>query len=143
MSEAPPPILPAGLPPGIEPPSDERAPDGVLYFRIYATLLAILAGFITLVGGGMLVAPIALDPEAVSRAGAESYFYLAGIVYGAVGLVFLLPAIVALFGGRKPWVHTLGTVVIGLGMIWFCCLPILIPLLIVWMKPETKRWYGV
>jgi hypothetical protein len=127
----------------VEPPSDERAPDGVLYFRIYATLLSILAGVITLAGGGMLVAPLVLDPATLTTAGTEGYFYLAGVVYGVVGLVFLLPAIVALFGGRKPWVHTLGTVVIALGMVWFCCLPLLVPLLIVWMKAETKGWYGV
>ena len=37
-----------------------------------------------------------------------------------------------------------GIILIGLNMLWnTCCLPITIPLLVVWMKPETKRWYGV
>jgi hypothetical protein len=136
-------ILPAGAAPGVEPASGERAPDGVLYFRIYAGLLSVVSGFMVVAGGGMLVAPLVLDPAAVTSAGAEPYFYLAAIVYGAVGLVFLLPALVALFGGRKPWVHTVGTLVIGLGMVWMCSLPILVPLLIVWQRAETKRWYGI
>lgn len=141
MSDSP--ILPAGVAPGVETASDERAPDGVLYFRIYGAILALVSGLFTVAGGGMVVAPQVLDPTAVANAGAEPYFYLAAIVYGTVGLLFLLPTLVALFGGRKSWVHTVGTVVIGLGMVWMCSLPLLIPLLIVWQRSETKRWYGI
>jgi len=90
----------------------------------------------------MFIAPLVVDRGATGSAVADLDFYLVGIFYGVVGLVLTVPAIVALFGGRRPWVHTLGTVVIALGMINFCCLPVLIPLLIVWMKPETRRWFG-
>ena len=134
--------MPAGMPPGVAYPSEERAPPGVLYFRIYGAISAFLSGMVALFGGGMFVAPLVLDPGASGTAGAETGFYLVGIFYGVVGLVFTVPTLVALFGGRKPWVHTLGTVIIALGMINFCCLPVLIPLLIVWVKPETRCWFG-
>jgi hypothetical protein len=130
------------MPPGAEYQTDERAPDGVLYFRIYGAIFALFYGMFVVAGGGMFVAPLFVDRGVSGGAGAEVGFYLAGLLYGGVGLLFAVPTIVALFGGRRPWVHTLGTVVIALGMINFCCLPVLIPLLIVWMKPETRRWFG-
>ena len=91
----------------------------------------------------MIVAPLVIGRGPAGVAGTEVGFYIAGLLYGAIGLAFLIPTLIALFAGRKPWVHTLGTVVIALGMLNFCCLPVLIPLLIVWMKPETRRWFGV
>ena len=36
MTDEGPTILPAGMPPGIATLSDERPPDGVVYFRLYA-----------------------------------------------------------------------------------------------------------
>lgn len=132
--------MPAGMPPGTDYPGDERAPEGVVYFRVYAAIVAVLYGMLTLAGGGMVIAPLLLDKSAT--AGAEIGFYFAGAFYGALGLAHLIPTLIALFAGRRPWVHILGIVVLGLGMLNLCCLPVLIPLFIVWMKPETRRWYG-
>jgi len=136
------PILPAGMPPGAVYPTDERAPEGLLYFRIYAGVVVVLYGLLTLAGGGMMVAPLFVHPSPGSGGSEVLGFYFAGLVYGAVGLAHLVPTLIALFGGRRPWVHTLSTVVIALGMLNLCCIPVLIPLLIVWMKPETRRWFG-
>jgi hypothetical protein len=27
-------------------------------------------------------------------------------------------------------------------MFSICCIPVLVPLLVVWLKVETRRWYG-
>jgi hypothetical protein len=132
--------MPAGMPPGVAYPSEEKAPEAVLYFRIYAVIVCIIYGLFTLAGGGMVVAPLFLDHS--KAADAEIGFLFAGALYGGIGLLHLVPTLVALFGGRRPWVHVVGIIVLGLGMFNICCLPILIPLFVVWMKPETRRWFG-
>ncbi len=139
--DAPPgPIIPAGMPPGTEYASDERAPEGLVYFRIYAALFAVVNAVLLVLGVALIASPFLLTKGAAR--GADVGLWTAGLLYGGMGLVFLVPTVIALFAPRKPWAHTLGTVVIALGMFNGCCIPILIPVLIVWMKPETKRWVG-
>lgn len=145
--DAPPPpfmgaILPAGMPPGTEYPSQERAPEGVLYFRIFGGISAFVYGMLALLGGGLMVVPTFLSTIPPGVGDEVMGFYLAGTLYGVIGLAHAVPTLVALFAGRKPWVHTLGTVVLALGMLNMCCIPVLIPLMIVWLKPETRRWFG-
>lgn len=131
--------MPAGLPPGAEYIHDERAPDGVIYFRIYAGVMVVIYALVALFGLFMMFVPLFSPPTSSSG---TTELWIVGLLYGGIGIVFFIPWVIALFGGRKPWVHTLGTVMIALGMTQICCLPILIPLLITWLKPETKRWYG-
>jgi hypothetical protein len=38
------------------------------------------------------------------------------------------------------WVYDL--VVICVGMTSFCCMPVCIPLLIFWIKPEVRAYFG-
>jgi hypothetical protein len=138
-----PPIMPAGMPPGAAYPSEDRAPDAVLYFRIYAGSFLACYAMVTLFGVGLTLAPIVTGATKAPPLGPDVGFYVGGVLYGGLGLAHLVPANLALFGGRRPWVHTMGTVVIALGMFSVCCIPVLIPLLIVWMKPDTRAWYGV
>jgi hypothetical protein len=135
------PFIPAGMPPGTEyAASGETAPEGVTYFRIVAVIHGLMSGFVALFGLVMMIAPLAVPSS--SRGGADVATWAVGFFYTGVGAALFVPTAVALFGGRRPWVHTLGTVVIGLGMLNMCCIPLLVPVLIVWMKPETRRWYG-
>jgi hypothetical protein len=133
-------IVPAGMPPGTEYVAEERAPEGVVYFRVYGVLACVLYGLVALMGGALLVSPLFLDRSAIADTGVG--FLVAGGFYACVGLAHVVPALIALCAGRRPWVHVLGIVVLGMGMFNVCCLPINIPLLVVWMKPETRRWYG-
>jgi hypothetical protein len=142
VSAAPPlgPFVPQGMPPGTE-YGLARPPDAVYYFRVYGALYAVLHGLLALFGLGMMFAPLWLPPA--SRApDADMGFWIMGFIYGGMGLFFLAPTLVALFGGRRPWVHVVGTVVIAMGMLQICCIPVLIPLLLAWLKPETRAWYG-
>ncbi len=52
----------------------------------------------------------------------------------ACALPFLLPA--------KPWVWVYNLIIICLGLTSCCFLPATIPLLIHWIKPETKAWFN-
>jgi hypothetical protein len=130
------------MPPGTAYPGEEHAPEGVVYFRIYGAVFALLTGALALFGGAIMVSPFFTRGAAGSGPVADLGAYVAGVLYGGLGLAGFVPALIALFGGRRAWVHTLGTVVIALGMFSLCCIPVLIPLLVVWLKVETRRWYG-
>lgn len=132
-------LIPAGMPPGVAYMHEERPPEGVYYFRIYGGLMLFTSAASAIFGLVMVALPI-LNPATGPAAGKESW--IVGLAYGVFGAAFFVPWALALFGGRKPWVHTLGLVLIALGMTQLCCLPIQIPLLLTWLKPETKRWYG-
>jgi hypothetical protein len=135
----PPYLIPAGMPPGVAYMHEERPPEGVYYFRIYGGLMTLTSAASAIFGLVMVTLPI-FDPARGHGAATESW--VIGVAYGVFGAAFFVPWLLALFGGRKPWVHTLGLVLIALGMTQLCCLPIQIPLLLTWLKPETKRWYG-
>jgi hypothetical protein len=115
-------------------------PEGVYYFRIYGTIMAIISAL--LAGGGMVMAVTSILTPASPSSYSSNSELVVGIVYAAMGSAFFIPYLIALLGGRKSWVHTLATVLIALSMTSLCCIPVGIPLLIVWIKPETKRWYG-
>ncbi len=63
---------------------------------------------------------------------------------GLAGLSVLLMAAFAAapFLPRQPWVWIFHLVLICLGMTSACCLPATVPLLIFWIKAETKSWFG-
>jgi hypothetical protein len=134
--------VPAGLPPGEGPRSGrEGPPEGVYYYRIFGGVLAALC--FVLVAGGVrsFLGPILASGGPSGTAPSTSDIF-GGVFLAAVGVVLLIPCFLSLLGGRRPWVHQLGTMLIALSMITMCCLPLSIPMLMVWLKPETKRWYG-
>ena len=65
-----------------------------------------------------------------------------GVIYAIMGLVFAIVFAVGLFLPRKPWGWIMGIVLIALGMTSVCCLPATIPLLIFWLKPDAKAYFG-
>ena len=65
-----------------------------------------------------------------------------GVVFVFLGLLLLVPFAAAPFLPRRPWVWVYDLVLICLGLTSCACLPITIPLLIFWLKPETKVWFG-
>jgi hypothetical protein len=132
----PPPIyIPNGPPGGEYADAADRAPGVTLVFRLYAGLLA-AAGLASLAAATMFV----VMADGSRRSTADSL--VGALFFGVVGLVFAVPSLVALFGGRRPWVHTLGLVLIIVGLLSCYGLPFSVPLLIYWVKPEVKRWYG-
>lgn len=65
-----------------------------------------------------------------------------GVVFIIVGVLFFFPYAAAPFLPRKNWVWVMGLVLICIGLTSACCLPASIPLLIFWLKPEMKAFYG-
>lgn len=118
---------------------EERPPEAVYYFRIYVIVMLLsLFGFFGL-GLWMMLEPMMKH----TGAPVTPSDWIGGFIIGAIAGIFMVPHAIVLFGGRSKWVYTLAVVLIGMSMLWnTCCLPVTIPLLIVWMKPETKKWYG-
>lgn len=67
---------------------------------------------------------------------------IVGTVYAFLGAVFFLAFAIALFLPPKPYNWIVGIVMMAIGMTSCCFIPFLIPLLIYWVKPETKAFFG-
>jgi TRAP-type uncharacterized transport system fused permease subunit len=63
------------------------------------------------------------------------------IILGACMTLFVLYG-AAPFLPKRPWAWVYGIVVIAIGMTGLCCLPAAIPLLIFWINPETRAFFG-
>jgi len=65
-----------------------------------------------------------------------------GAVLLVVGLVFFGACLVPLVLRPRPWLWVYDLVIICLGMTSACILPASVPLLIFWLKPEVKSYFG-
>ena len=105
------------------------------WFVTYCILMALL--YMTMAVMGIVFMFTEPDPE-MSAAEAK----VMGVVILILGLVFFVPYALAPFLPRKSWVWVFGLVLICIGLTSACCLPVCIPLLIFWLKPEMKAFYG-
>ena len=64
-----------------------------------------------------------------------------GIMLG-LGLLFTIPYAIAPFLPRARWTWVYHLVLIGFCMSSCACIPIGLPLLLFWTKPETRAWFG-
>ncbi len=122
--------------PGQTFPSGEDTPEAVTYFRLYAGVQIALHAVALLGGFSMILR------AATSRSNDDVFVVVVAIMYIGWALTFSVPWVIALSAGRRPWVHTLGTVMLALSMLNLCCIPLAIPVLLGWQKPEVKRWLG-
>lgn len=117
----------------LEPPNPPRV---IKWFNVYCWVGCFW--HIGVVMFSLLFFRAPLDDLAMS----ETDAIIMGVVILVTGLVafaaFALPLIVA----PRPWVWIYGIVLICMGMTSACFLPACIPLLIHWIKPEAKRYFG-
>lgn len=66
---------------------------------------------------------------------------LLGGIYLGLGLVFLVPFVVAFFLPRRRWTWIYHLVMICIGMTG-CTIVASIPLLIFWIKPDVKAYFN-
>lgn len=105
------------------------------WFVVYCILMALLY----LAMAAMGVAFLFMEPDQeVSAAEAK----VMGGMFIILGLVFFVPYALGPILPRKSWVWVFGLVLICIGLTSLCCLPVCIPLLIFWLKPEMKEFYG-
>jgi hypothetical protein len=105
------------------------------WFVVYCILMALLYLTTALLGIALMFTEPDPDMSAAEAKIMSSLFLVLGLVgCGAYGSALFLP--------RKSWVWVFGLVLICLGLTSTCCLPACIPLLIFWLKPEMKAFYG-
>lgn len=135
--QQPPIYVPTG-PPGVDYGTDTERPSVVVYYKAYCGFMA----FVYLLVAGMGVLLLALPSFAPTTGGPpDAEAFIAGSVYLFLGIGLMIPYLLGLVLGRRPWVHTYGIVMIGLTMTSCMCIPVALPLLLAWLKPEVKAWY--
>jgi hypothetical protein len=107
------------------------------WYRIYCAVMLL----VYLAGAGLGVFIVMFSGEAGS-AGEQEEAFIIGMVYLIIAPIFALIYVVALLLPRKPFNWIVGIIMIAIGMTSCCFLPATIPLLIYWLKPETKTHFG-
>lgn len=116
-------------------PQDPYAPNGVkppvvTWFTVYAVFMAVV--YLAVLGIGVFVASFGRKDEEVVQ----------GVIFAVVALPLLVLYAIAPFRGNTPGAWTYHLVLICIGLTSACCIPIALPLLIYWLKPETKAYFG-
>ncbi len=91
--------------------------------------------FITLCFGGFLFVKGLCDSKDI--------WIIKGLVYGGISLAIWIPYVIAPYLRPQPWVWVYGMVMICLGTTSCCLIPACVPLLIFWIKQETKDYFGM
>lgn len=127
----------------IEPKSDYGAgygpkPQVVFWYRVYCSAMLLL-GVLYLVGG---IALLILAPQLEMKGDDRAGLMIQGLVFTVMSVPIMLFNLVGILIPRKRWGWIYGIVAIAFGLTSPCCLPATIPLLIFWIKPETKSYFG-
>jgi len=109
-------------------------PQVVTWFKVYAAGLGLLYLVVAVGSLAFFFAPP--DPEMP-----ESFQFVFGAVMLLMCLGLAILCFIPFFPQPKPWVWTYDLVLICLGMTG-CTFVFCVPLLIYWLKPETKRYFG-
>lgn len=116
--------------------TNTKTPSTYKWYVVYCVIMALLY----LVTAAMGIVFLVMEPESPEMNVGEMRFM--GVVILIMGVVFLVPYAAAPFLPRKSWVWIFGLVLICIGLTSACLLPICIPLLIFWLKPEMKEFYN-
>ena len=113
-------------------------PAVVTWCRVYIGFMTVLYLAVMVAGILMIVFSANLADDDTDAMG----FGIMGAVYGALGFIFGIAFGMGLFVPRKNWGWIYSLVLICIGFTSCCTLPACIALLIHWLKPETRTYYG-
>ena len=109
------------------------------WYVAYCVFMALVYLVVAIIGVGLVF--IAFAEDATDRE--ELYTLVAmGVVYAGLGLLMSLLYVAGPLLPRRKWAWVWGIVNIAIGLTSPCCMIVSIPLIIFWIKPETKAWYG-
>jgi hypothetical protein len=123
------------------PKFDDKAvkPVVVTWYKVYAGFMTALYLFFALAGALLL----AFGSELADAETDEMEVQIMGAVYGVLGLFFGVAFGIGLTVPRRRWGWVYSIILICIGLTSCCTLPASIPLLIYWLKAETKSYYGM
>ena len=113
-----------------KPPPPETPPVWTWYL-VYAVLMALM--YVTVLGFALVL---------TSTGPMRGENLVMAVVLAAVSVPFAIAFGVAPFLPKRPWAWYYHLALIALGMTSACCMLASIPLLIYWLKPETKAFFG-
>jgi hypothetical protein len=111
-------------------------PRAVMWFRVYGWVLVALYLFVAALSLFFFLA----SPEDLEMKRGEAI--VAGSICLSMGLIFAVACLPPLVASPRPWSWVYSLVLICIGMTSPCFLPASVPLLIFWLKPEVKAYYG-
>ena len=118
---------------------DADRPAVLLWCKVYLGFMTGLYLVGAVVGVLLLAFAASLaDPETDAME-----FRIMGAVYGVLGVLFGIGFGIGLLVPRRRWGWIYTIVLICIGFTSCCTLPACIPLLIFWIKPETKMYFGM
>lgn len=122
---------------GSGPVDSETGRKTFFWYKIYCGVMLALYAVVTILG--VVIAVFSGEAATVQE---QEEALITGIVYAVIGPILGLIYLIALFLPRKPYNWIYGIVMIGIGLTSCCFWPATIPLLIFWLKPETKAYLG-
>jgi len=116
-----------------------QTPTVVRWYKVYAAFMAAL--YVLVVLG--ILALWAFEAKWILDSEIPSIAWLAYLLFFLLLSLALAAAFLAVFFlAPKPWVWVYHLILICLGLSSPCLLPACVPLLIFWLKPETRAYYG-
>lgn len=125
-------------PPGDHPERASVTPSAVIWYKVYAGLMAVVYLAVAVLGIVILSMPAWSGSGSHTDPGA----IIGGGIYTGMGVILGVPFAVSLFLRPKGWVWIFDLVLICIGLLSCACWPICIPLLIAWLAPEVKQHFG-
>lgn len=116
--------------------SNEVGRKTFFWYRVYCGVLVALNAVVTVFGLAMTY----YKPGETAREAEE--MAIMGVFYAIFGAIFFALYVFALLLPEKPYNWVFGIVMIAIGMTSCCLWPAVIPLLIYWIKPETRAFFG-
>lgn len=108
-------------------------PPVILWFKVYAGFMSFLYALCAVLAVVIMI--FTPDMETMEA------FIVGGILLAISGPL-LVAYLLAIFIRPARWVWILDIVLIGIGLTSCLTIPACIPLLIYWLKPETKAYFG-
>ena len=112
-------------------------PPVLLWERVYCGFMALL--YVLCAVGG--VAAVVFRNQLADRENPAEFWLFFGIMFGGMGAVLALAYLASFFLPRRPWAWIYHIFMIGIGLTSGCTLVAALPLLIYWIKPETKAYF--
>lgn len=107
----------------------------LFWYRAFCVLMVAANLFVAFIG----IFPVIVGMIKNNRDSVE--LYAAGGFHIVLGIMVAIPYAISFFAPRKPWHWVYGIVLISVPMMSCACLPISIPLLIFWLKPQAKQMF--
>jgi hypothetical protein len=111
-------------------------PGVISWFIFYCVVMTLM--YLLVAAFGVLLLVIEPDDPDFDAQQAK----IMGLIFVPLGLVLMAACALPLLMPKRPWLWVYDLILICLGLTSICFWPICIPLLIFWIKPQTKAYFA-